>query len=73
MLANRPIDDDLKEHKEDREELARLQMVQCSKNKTPDWTLEELEVVLKSLNKDKSRDALSYINELFNLVCVGKI
>ena len=40
VFANRPIDDDLKEHKEDWEELARLWMVECSENKTPDWTLE---------------------------------
>ena len=65
VLANRQINDDLTEHKQEREELAELRMKECKQNKTPDWTLEELEVVLKGLKNNKSRDALGYINEIF--------
>ena len=34
-------------------------------NKTEDWDIEDLEAALKGLKKDKSSDALGYINELF--------
>ena len=36
------------------------------RNKIPDWNMKELEVVLKNLKKDKSRDPYGYINELFS-------
>ena len=47
-------------------------MKEASNNKTPDWTIEELEVVLKELKNDKSRDALGYINELFKPEVCGQ-
>ena len=40
-------------------------MKEASNNKTPDWTLNDLEDVLKGLKKDKCRDPFGYINEIF--------
>ena len=35
----------------------------ASKNQTDDWTMEELEDVLKNMKTNKSRDALGFLNE----------
>ena len=49
----------------DKENLCKLRLDLARRNKTPPWTLEELDVVLKYLKKDKSRDPLGLANELF--------
>ena len=66
VLRNRPIKDDLKEHEKERETLGIVRMNEASKNKTPDWDLEDLEEVLKGLKNKKCRDPLGYINEIYN-------
>ena len=33
--------------------------------KTPDWTMDDLEEVLKQLKLNKSQDPMGYSNELF--------
>ena len=65
VLMNRPIKDDLKKHKKEREQLAILRMDEASNNKTPDWILDDLDVVLKGLKNKKCRDPFGYINEIF--------
>ena len=72
VLRNRPIKDDLQNHQTEREELATKRMELASKNVTPDWDMEELEVVLKYLKKNKSKDALGYIYELFRPEVCGE-
>ena len=72
VLSNRIIDDDLKEHQNEREKLAKVRMKEASNYKTPDWKIEELEVVLKELKNHKSRDALGYIKELFKPEVCGE-
>ena len=71
MLENREIKEDLEDHKEAREELAKKRMELASLNRTDDWTMEELTVVLKGLKTNKSRDALGYLNELFKPEVIG--
>ena len=71
VLGNREINEDLKDHKEAREELAKKRMELASQNRTDDWTMEELTVVLKGLKTNKSRDALGYLNELFKPEVIG--
>ena len=46
-------------------ELWEKRLEKISKVKTEDWTLKQLEKVLKSLKKNKSRDPNGWINELF--------
>ena len=65
VLRNRPIKNNLEDHQKEREELANHRMEEASKNKTPDWTLSDLDDVLKDLKKDKCRDPFGYINEIF--------
>ena len=64
-LENRQINDELAELKKNKETLCTLRLEQASNNKTPDWTIEDLEKVLKYLKNNKSRDPYGYINELF--------
>ena len=39
--------------------------------RTVDWTMEQLEIVLKSLKKNKARDPNGWINDLFMLHVEG--
>ena len=64
-LKNRPINDDLIEMKKNKEELCKLRLESARYNLTPEWTMKELEQVLKHLKNNKSRDPMGYINELF--------
>ena len=72
MLRNRPITEELTSYQKDREELAIARMNIASKNKTEDWTMEELEDVLKHLKTNKSRDALGFLNELLKPNVIGE-
>ena len=65
-LENRQIKDALKHIEKDKEELCRLRLKIASRNKTPDWTMDQLETVLEYLKKDKSRDPLGFANEIFH-------
>ena len=64
-LRNREIKPNLQHIKNDKEILSQKILNIASKNVTPDWTMENLEKVLKNLKKDKSRDPNGLINELF--------
>ena len=70
-LENRQIKDALKHIEKDKEELCRLRLKIASRNKTPDWTMDQLETVLEYLKKDKSRDPLGFANEIFHLDVAG--
>ena len=70
VLENRPMKPELEEYKKEREELCDKRMKLASKNKTPDWTSEDVKFVVKNLKKKKSRDPLGYSNELIQ--CGGE-
>ena len=70
-LENRKIKDDLKHIQKDKEELCKLRLKLASKNKTPPWTMAQLETVLNQLKKNKSRDPLGYANEIFRCEVAG--
>ena len=57
--------DDLKHGKEAKEKLAVKLIEVAKKNKTPPWTLKNLEKVLKQLKMNKSRDQHDLANEIF--------
>ena len=71
VLKNKPINEELKDHRRAREKLAMMRIENASKNKTPDWTMKDLNVVLKNLKKNKSRDALGLANEIFRPETAG--
>ena len=71
-LRNRPIAEGLEHVKDAKEKLADILMEKARLNKTPPWTMEELELVLNKLKKDKSRDPNGLANELFKKEAAGE-
>ena len=71
VLENRPIREELKDYQKEREDLASARMNLASQNKTEDWSMDDLDIVLKGLKANKSRDALGYLNELFKPDTIG--
>ena len=70
-LENRAMKDELKQLQNDKENVCKLRLKLSSKRKTPDWTMDQLNTVLKNLKKNKSRDPLGYANELFQEGAAG--
>ena len=71
-LQNRPMNKEFTDLKEAKEELCRLRLKIAGKKKTPPWTMEDLDKVLKYLKKHKSRDSMGYANELFHPNVAGQ-
>ena len=70
-LRNREIKDELKHIKDYKEKLCMMRLEKAKRNKTTPWTKEQLEVVLKRLKKNKSRDPMGMANELFSNAVAG--
>ena len=58
-------------HKLQQENLFDERLKEAQANTTPDWTMEDLEIVLKQLKNNKSRDPLGLANELFKPINAG--
>ena len=54
----------LKNIKSDREGLCKRRLKEASNNKTPEWSVEDITFVLKSLKTGKSKDPYDIPNEL---------
>ena len=70
-LENKAIKDDLKHIKDSKELLCAKYLEVAKANKTPPWTMHQLEKALKNLKKGKSRDPFGYCNELFMSEAAG--
>ena len=57
--------------KEAKEKLCEQVLKVAGSNKTPDWKMKDLELVLKHLKKQKSRDPLGLANDIFRLEVAG--
>ena len=64
-LQSHQIKESLKMHEVQREELWAKRLEEAQQNKTPEWTLEDPEIVLQQLKNNKSRDPLGFANEVF--------
>ena len=72
-LKNKPINENLyNKMKKTKDDLCNLRFKFTKNNKTPDWTMKELNLVLKQLKNNKSRDPFGYINELFKNGVAGE-
>ena len=71
-LSNRSMKENLKNMQEDKEKLCKTRLEIAAENKTPPWTLEQLEKVLKYLKQNKSRDPFGYPNDIFKHNVAGK-
>ena len=72
VLENRPMKEGLEHIKEAKEKLSDKLMKLARKNKTPPWTINHLENVLKQMKKGKSRDPDGLANEIFLLESAGE-
>ena len=70
-LENKEINEDLKELQSDKEELCQRRLKVAGRNTTPDWNMDQLEVVLKYLKKNKNRDPFGYANDIFHKDVAG--
>ena len=72
VLGNRPINDNLIHLKYKKEKVFRRRIDLAKINKSEPWNMEELDVVLKYIKKDKSRDPNDHNNEIFHTKVAGK-
>ena len=70
-LQHREILPHLQEYKTLREEAFQYRLMAAKENKSPPWTMDQLENVLKKLKKGKATDPLGLVNELFMLDNIG--
>ena len=71
-LSTLPIKPELQLHKVQREQLCEQRLQEAQGNKSPEWTLKELDVVLRQLKNNKSKDPIDMPNELFKPENAGK-
>ena len=64
-LKNNKIERHLEAYEKDVNKLCESRLKQCKQNKVNPWTMEDLDIAIKDLDKGKARDALGYANELF--------
>ena len=72
ILEEKPMNEEHKEYQHAREELCFQRLQECSKIKTPDWTIENVRSVLSSLKTGKSKDAYDLPNEIFKPEVAGE-
>ena len=70
-LRNRTMKEGLEGIKNEKEKLADKMMEVAKANKTPNWTMQNLEKVLKQLKNNKSRDPNGLANEIFKENAAG--
>jgi hypothetical protein len=63
-LNGNKIENRLENHEKDVNELCETRLKLCKLNKAKPWTMDDLDMAIKDLDKGKSRDALGYANEL---------
>ena len=71
ILENRPINKELEQMKEDKEELCEKRIEKAKTRKSEPWKMKDLEDVLKYLKKKKSRDPNDLANEVFHYDTAG--
>ena len=64
-LTPNPVKEELKDLFDLKSELFEMRIEESKTKVTADWTIDELETVLKSLKSNKARDAHGHIYELF--------
>ena len=70
-LRKRNVKSYLKEHMNLMHEVTELKLAKAWKHKSPCFTIEELDIALKGLNKGKARDPHNLCAELFKLNVLG--
>ena len=71
-LRNRPSHPDFVKIHKIKESIFHLGMEKARSNTTSDWTMKDLEKVLKEIKKDKSRDPKGISREIFHPSIIGE-
>ena len=71
-MRKRPVNDDVKDIVELKYDIFEDMLKETQNNKSPPFNMKDLDIVLKSLKKGKSKDPDSYICELFKEGVIGK-
>ena len=72
VFTENPINKEYEDYKKTREELCLKRLEECSKIKTPEWTISDVTTVLTQLKAGKSKDAYDLPNEIFKPSVAGK-
>ena len=70
-LRRRPMKDDMKHLMTTKKKILKMKMKLASENKTPEWTLKDLDNALAKLKSNKSRDFEGFCNEIFKENVIG--
>ena len=70
-LRHRPVRQDFVKMKFLRNKLIKIKLQHARRRKSKKWTMEDLDKVLKSLKKGKSRGPEGFSNELFKMPVIG--
>jgi hypothetical protein len=65
VFTDKSIGKEYEQHRKEREALCMKRLEECSRNKTPDWSVEDVTDALKCLKTGKSKDPYDIPNELF--------
>ena len=71
VFEDKPIKESIDTLKNSREELCLKRLDMARKNKSPQWTSEDVKFVLKHLKKKISKDPYELPNEIFHLSNAG--
>ena len=71
-LRSRPVRPDLLEMQSQEKAIFEMKLKLAGSNKSPSWTLSDLDKALGDLKKGKSRDYEGYVNELFKTDVIGE-
>ena len=70
-LRKRPVRPDFSDMRIRRKEIFKLKMKFAGNQRSPDWSMNDLEAALKNLKSNKSRDFEGYLNKIFKLNVIG--
>ena len=70
-LKHREIIPELQNLRDIRERLFQTRLEQAKQNKSPPWTMDQLEAVLSKLKSNKATDPIGLVNEIFMLKNIG--
>ena len=71
-LRKRPLRPDLKDIENRKQKLFEMKLSLAESKQSSDWTMDQLEVALKDLKNNKTRDNDGFINEIFKKDVIGK-
>jgi hypothetical protein len=70
-LKGNKIEEHLEEHEEEVDKLCEARLKLCKQKKAEPWNMDDLELAIRDLDRQKSRDSAGYANELLKEEVAG--